>query len=83
MTKTKTARQAARDGESLDGADAQALEGALTMTERELAAAEQRNRELTRKLDQLWNCGQDGVCATSPGCVRHWAERNEELRGAR
>ena len=83
MTKAKTARQAARDREPLNGADAQALEGALTLTERELAAAEQRNRELTRKLDELSDCGQDGVCAISPGCVRHWAERNAELRGAR
>jgi hypothetical protein len=49
----KTARQAARDREPLDGADAQALEGALTMTERELAAAEERNRELVRERDEL------------------------------
>ena len=49
----KTARQAARDREPLDGADAQALEGALTMTERELAAAEERNRELVRERDDL------------------------------
>ena len=75
----KTARQAARDRDPLDGADAQALEGALAMTERELAAAEERNRELVRKLDQLSDCGQDGVCAISPGCVRHWAQRNHEL----
>lgn len=49
----KTARQAARARSPLDGADAQALEGALTMTERELAAAEERNRELVRERDEL------------------------------
>jgi hypothetical protein len=53
MTKAKTARQAARDREPLDGADAQALESALAMTERELAAAEGRNRELVRERDEL------------------------------
>lgn len=53
MTKAKRARQAARDREPLDGADAQALEGALAMTERELAAAEERNRELVRERDDL------------------------------
>lgn len=25
------------------------------------------------------DCGQDGPCATAPGCARHWAERNREL----
>lgn len=49
----KTVRQSARDREPLDGADAQALEGALAMTERELAMAEERNRELTRERDEL------------------------------
>lgn len=26
-----------------------------------------------------WDCGQSGVCATAPGCGRHWQERNVEL----
>ena len=25
------------------------------------------------------DCGQDGVCKLSPGCDRHWEERNREL----
>jgi hypothetical protein len=25
------------------------------------------------------DCGQEGVCATPPGCQRHWEERNREL----
>jgi predicted metal-dependent hydrolase len=25
------------------------------------------------------DCGQDVVCATPPGCMRHWGERNREL----
>ena len=25
------------------------------------------------------DCEQDGVCAVSPGCNRHWQERNREL----
>lgn len=39
MTARKTAREAARSRTPLDGADAQALEGALTMTEQERDAA--------------------------------------------
>lgn len=27
----------------------------------------------------LLDCGQEGPCATAPGCMRHWAERNREL----
>lgn len=27
----------------------------------------------------LRDCGQRGVCRTSPGCARHWEERNREL----
>ena len=27
----------------------------------------------------MTNCGQDSVCATPPGCARHWEERNREL----
>lgn len=27
----------------------------------------------------LEDCGQDGVCAIAPGCIKHWEERNREL----
>jgi len=27
----------------------------------------------------LRDCGQRGVCRTTPGCARHWEERNREL----
>jgi len=32
-----------------------------------------------RERDELEDCGQDGVCRLSPGCNRHWEERNREL----
>lgn len=38
-----------------------------------------RLADLAEKGATLLDCGQDGVCATAPGCVRHWAERNREL----
>lgn len=28
---------------------------------------------------RLRDCGQGGVCAISPGCLRHWEERSREL----
>ena len=28
---------------------------------------------------EIEDCGQDGVCRLSPGCNRHWEERNREL----
>jgi hypothetical protein len=34
---------------------------------------------LNAEVAALRNCGQDGVCATPPGCLRHWEERNREL----
>ena len=48
MTARKSARQHARERGALDGADAQALEGALSMTERERDEARQ---QLERLLD--------------------------------
>jgi len=48
MTAKKSARQHARERGALDGADAQALEGALTIAERERDEARQR---LERLLD--------------------------------
>ena len=33
----------------------------------------------TRERDELLDCGQAGVCANAPGCMRHWAERNAEM----
>ena len=32
-----------------------------------------------RQRSEIEDCGQDGVCALSPGCNRHWEERNREL----
>lgn len=43
--------------------------------ESENAALKARVAELERWVD----CGQDGPCAKSPGCNRHWEERNGEL----
>jgi hypothetical protein len=35
--------------------------------------------DLRAKLEHERDCGQDGPCAVSPGCQRHWRERNREL----
>ena len=35
--------------------------------------------EADSKLASFGNCGQTTVCATPPGCLRHWEERNLEL----
>lgn len=32
-----------------------------------------------RQRSEIEDCGQDGVCKLSPGCNRHWEERNREL----
>ena len=32
-----------------------------------------------RQRSDIEDCGQDGVCKLSPGCSRHWEERNREL----
>lgn len=37
---------------------------------------------LTRELVAARDCGQSDVCATPPGCARHWEERNRELARA-
>lgn len=34
---------------------------------------------LRRQRSEIEDCGQDGVCKLSPGCNRHWEERNREL----
>jgi len=55
MTAKKSARQHARERGALDGADAQALEGALTMTERERDEARARlERLLDSSADGSW-----------------------------
>lgn len=41
-------------------------------------AIEERN-EARAKLAEALDCGQEGVCVLSPGCCRHWEERNQEL----
>jgi hypothetical protein len=47
--------------------------------ERECKAARARATMLAGKLDAERDCGQGVVCATPPGCQRHWAERAREL----
>lgn len=47
-------------------------ESELTIARTALATAE-------RERDEAADCGQSGVCKVSPGCSRHWAERNAEL----
>ena len=32
-----------------------------------------------RQRSEIEDCGQEGVCKLSPGCNRHWEERNREL----
>ncbi len=32
-----------------------------------------------RQRSEVEDCGQDGVCKLSPGCNRHWEERNRDL----
>ena len=32
-----------------------------------------------RQRSEIEDCGQDGVCRLTPGCNRHWEERNREL----
>jgi hypothetical protein len=32
-----------------------------------------------RQRSEIEDCGQDRVCKLSPGCNRHWGERNREL----
>jgi hypothetical protein len=52
----------------------------MTVAQREEIIALQLELEATKtKLAQLHDCGQEGVCKLSPGCVRHFAERNREL----
>lgn len=58
----------AEDAEALAGE----LEAASGLESRLLA-------EAIRERDEARDCGQDGVCAISPGCQRHWLERNGEL----
>jgi len=39
----------------------------------------QERKEALAVAERERDCGQDGVCAISPGCARHWQERNREL----
>lgn len=74
---TLTAREAARMRQPLDGADAQALEGALSLTERERDKAEARVRELEAERDEarltLSEIHRTGIAADKE---RAWAERD-------
>ncbi len=57
-----------------------------TFDERRLLAALEAANAKIRTLDaeaermhERLDCGQVGVCATAPGCLIHWEERNLEL----
>lgn len=50
-------------------------------TMRQGAETRAAHAELCEK--ELRDCGQDGVCAIAPGCIRHFAERGNELVGER
>lgn len=45
--------------------------------------AEMRAEKAERERDEARDCGQVGVCAVTPGCQRHWAERARELLAER
>jgi hypothetical protein len=62
-----TVRAAAKARFALDGADAQAMEGALTLTERELASAKDRIKELEKTLQ--WYANKDHW--DDEGCAGH------------
>lgn len=50
-----------------------------TYAEHPMSKLRAERDDLAAKLAELEDCGQDGVCALSPGCVRHWRERNSEI----
>jgi hypothetical protein len=59
-----------------------------TATREERDDLRERLATAEKERDKMEDCGQNGVCAISPGCVRHWLGRNlelakerEELRG--
>ena len=54
----------------------------LDLIEAERRANAHAIAELCGQVNELRaqaDCGQDGVCAVSPGCNRHWEARNREL----
>lgn len=60
-------------------AKVRALEEASARHEKSAARAWASLREVKRGSGMPLDCGQGGVCATPPGCMRHWEERNREL----
>jgi hypothetical protein len=66
---TKEARELATDEGLTDG------ETFVLASRRRILATTRALETALREID----CGQDTVCATPPGCVRHWEERNREL----
>jgi hypothetical protein len=92
MTETPTARSHARARGKLDGADAQALEHALTMTERELDAAYERSAALEAELAEARTAWEefvagndmqsaiDAVGAEKLGYLRGCAESREHSK---
>jgi hypothetical protein len=65
----------ASEVERLDRAE-NALDAILSRPD---VAAERGRWRKVDDADAEIDCGQAGVCATPPGCQRHWAERNAEL----
>ena len=51
--------------------------------EADLSACAAECNRLSHRLQSERNCGQDDVCATAPGCARHWQERSRELAADR
>jgi uncharacterized coiled-coil protein SlyX len=60
-------------------ADIDGLKDKAAKAEISAAKAWASLREVKHGSGMPLDCGQDGVCATPPGCMRHWEERNREL----
>ena len=56
-----------------------ALVGSINAAHSDIAEKEATIARLTALLNAARDCGQADVCATPPGCQRHWEERNREL----
>ena len=52
---------------------------AVARLAREAPALAATVEALEAERDEARDCGQDGVCTLSPGCQRHFLERNAEL----
>lgn len=63
----------------LDEKEWEALCSQFQFLESERARLDAMRANFVHKHEMLLNCQQDTVCANPPGCMRHWAERNQEL----